>query len=285
MQSIIHNLPPSKRFKLLNENQQKEELFTQSPIPPKCLPAKKRLDSHHPFNQICLPAKKRIWAPNPLFPLDKKDETCNLQAEEDLEEEDDGVLCAVCHSTDGEPTDPIVFCDGCELMVHASCYGSPLIHSIPEGDWFCLRCQRKGEEEKGDFDCCLCPKKRGAVKPMEEKTKWAHILCALLVPEVFFRDPLGREGIDCSRVPKKRWGIDCYLCGVNRGCGIECSEPKCGLGFHVSCGLEKGLCIEYKEAKRAGIVAGFCEEHTHLWKKQELTGKFKIVRREKLQLA
>lgn len=206
-----------------------------------------------------------------------------MTAKNDIAEEDDGVLCDVCHSTDGEAADPIVFCDGCELMVHASCYGNPLIQSIPEGDWFCSRCERKaGEENDGDFDCCLCPKKGGAVKPAEGAGRWAHILCALLVPEVFFRDPVGREGIDYSQLPERRWGVRCYLCGVNRGCAIECSQPKCGLGFHVSCGLEKGLCIEYRETKRAGIVTSFCEEHTQLWKKQELTGRFKIVPRQKV---
>ncbi|XP_020573998.1 protein Jade-1 [Phalaenopsis equestris] len=283
MKGNLHDLPPSKRFKLFHQNQHQDAFLIESPISPKFLPAKKRLDSHHPLTSICLPAKKRIWGPNPLFPLHEHDKSCNLQPYTEIEEEeDDGVVCSVCQGTDGEPADPIVFCDGCELMVHASCYGSPLIHSIPEGDWFCLRCQRKGEEEKWDFDCLLCPKKGGAVKPMEDKRQWAHILCGLLVPEVFFRDPVGREGIDCSGVPEKRWGIDCYICGVNRGCGIECSESKCGLGFHVSCGLEKGLSIEYKEGKGVGIVAGFCEEHTQLWKKQELTGKYKIVPREKL---
>ncbi|KAG0461452.1 hypothetical protein HPP92_021749 [Vanilla planifolia] len=137
-------------------------------------------------------------------------------------------------------------------------------------------------EEKGDFDCCLCPQKGGAVKPTSDNSKWAHIICGLLVPEVFFRDPEGREGIDCSRVPEKRKGVECYLCGSKRGCGIECSQPKCALAFHVSCGLEKDLSIELKEANGLGIVAAFCEDHTQLWKKQELTGKFKIVPREKV---
>ncbi|GMQ05868.1 hypothetical protein CsSME_00050704 [Camellia sinensis var. sinensis] len=44
------------------------------------------------------------------------------------------------------------------------------------------------------------------------------------------------------------------------------------------------LCIEYKEGGRnkggGGVVAGFCKDHTELWKKQQQTGKFKIVARD-----
>ncbi|CAO2185955.1 unnamed protein product [Urochloa humidicola] len=200
------------------------------------------------------------------------------EREQEVVEEDDGVLCAVCGSTDGDPSDPIVFCDGCDLMVHASCYGNPLAQAIPDGDWFCLLCSAKKSKPAARPSCCLCPAKGGAMKRTTEG-QWAHISCALLVPEVFFRDPDGRVGVDCSRVPAHRFAKDCYICESNNGCALECSQPKCHLGFHVSCGLDAGLCIEYKEGKGGAIVAGFCREHTELWEKQQLTGKYKIVAR------
>ncbi|PIA41370.1 hypothetical protein AQUCO_02200056v1 [Aquilegia coerulea] len=214
-------------------------------------------------------------------------------AEEEEEEDDDGILCGVCQSTDGDPSDPIVFCDGCDLMVHATCYGDPLIEGIPEGDWFCATCQVSSPPQKiavavnvneipKGLSCCLCPVKGGVMKPTTDG-KWAHILCALLVPEVFFKNPEGREGIDCSLVPQKRWKEICYVCKSRNGCAIECSEPKCLLAFHVTCGLNEELYIEYKEGrhgKEGDIVAGFCKTHTQMWEKQEQTGKFKIVARE-----
>ncbi|GJN05593.1 hypothetical protein PR202_ga23236 [Eleusine coracana subsp. coracana] len=149
-------------------------------------------------------------------------------------------------------------------MVHASCYGSPLAQAIPDGDWFCSLCAaRKG---KPAASCCLCPAKGGAMKRTTEG-RWAHIACALLVPEVFFRDPDGRDGVDCSRVPAHRFNKECYICESSNGCALECSQPKCSRGFHVSCGLDGGLCIEYREEKSGAIVAGFCREHTELWEK------------------
>ncbi|XP_057458148.1 uncharacterized protein LOC130748916 isoform X2 [Lotus japonicus] len=186
-------------------------------------------------------------------------------------DEEDGILCCVCQSTDGDAEDPIVFCDGCDLMVHASCYGNPLSTSIPDGDWFCERC-RFGDQNS---ECQLCPVKEGAMKRTTEGM-WAHVVCALIVPEVFFADPEGRDGIDCSRVPKKRWSEKCYVCGCGGGCAVVCSEPKCGLAFHASCAMKEELCIEYKQDRKgATIVAGFCKTHSLLWEK--LSGKYKIV--------
>uniref|UniRef100_A0A6N2KM43 PHD-type domain-containing protein n=2 Tax=Salix viminalis TaxID=40686 RepID=A0A6N2KM43_SALVM len=206
--------------------------------------------------------------------------------QQEYEEEDDGILCAICQSTDGDPTDPIVFCDGCDLMVHATCYGNPLIKGVPDGDWFCSPClasKSDRESKQPSLSCCLCPIKGGALKSTAANGRdesWAHIVCALLIPEVFFENPDGREGIDCSKIPKRRREGKCYVCKSRKGCVIDCSEPKCHLAFHVTCGLNEDVCIEYKEGKKETIVAGFCKRHTELWDKQQQTGKFKIVARE-----
>ncbi|KAJ6724668.1 RING/FYVE/PHD ZINC FINGER SUPERFAMILY PROTEIN [Salix viminalis] len=171
-------------------------------------------------------------------------------------------------------------------MVHATCYGNPLIKGVPDGDWFCSPClasKSDRESKQPSLSCCLCPIKGGALKSTAANGRdesWAHIVCALLIPEVFFENPDGREGIDCSKIPKRRREGKCYVCKSRKGCVIDCSEPKCHLAFHVTCGLNEDVCIEYKEGKKETIVAGFCKRHTELWDKQQQTGKFKIVARE-----
>ncbi|XP_047336690.1 protein Jade-1 isoform X2 [Impatiens glandulifera] len=308
MENKIQALPPLKRFRFMLQNQHHNE---SNPIISSSfsLPAKKRKESRDlnpaPITTLSLPGKKRVWAfqpdlvnpdepflnldlnapppneeklPYPYKPVDSSIQISKIIGESE-EEEDDGIECAVCKSTDGDPTDPIVFCDGCNLMVHTTCYGSPLINGIPDGDWFCAQCCNK---QMSPVSCCLCPIKGGAMKPTTVDGKWAHLVCSLFVPEVFFTDPVGREGIDCSKVPKRRWekNCRCYLCGSSSGCAIECSEPRCELAFHVTCGLNEELCIEYKEGiNNGGVVGAFCKDHTKLW--EEKTGKFKIVAREK----
>ena len=209
---------------------------------------------------------------NGAFVLNDTSQTlAETGGEEDGQEEDDGIECAVCQSTDGDPSDPIVFCDGCDLMVHSTCYGNPLVKGVPEGDWFCNQClaSHSSQTKKNPkaFPCCLCPNTGGAMKSAGEG-RWAHLVCALFVPEVFFKNPEGRDGVDFSKVPSRRWKEKCYLCKSSKGCAIDCSEPKCPLAFHVTCGLREDLCIEYREGRNAGgIVAGFCKNHTLLWKK------------------
>ncbi|CAL1373289.1 unnamed protein product [Linum trigynum] len=214
---------------------------------------------------------------------DCKHEIGQIDGEEEEDDDEDGILCAVCGSTDGDPLDPIVFCDGCDLMVHTTCYGAPLINGVPEGDWFCAECSvSDGTKKKAPLSCCLCPKQGGGLKPTKKDGVWAHILCALLIPEVFFEDPDGREGIDCSKVPKRRWREKCSVCKSRQGCAMECSEMNCPLAFHVTCGLKEELCIEYRDGgskSKEAIVAGFCRTHTKLWEKQQGTGKYKIVAR------
>lgn len=70
----------------------------------------------------------------------------------------------------------MVFCDNCNICVHQACYG---ITTIPSGSWLCRTCTLRYRPE-----CVLCPNKNGAMKCTRSGHKWAHVSCALWIPEV-----------------------------------------------------------------------------------------------------
>ena len=70
----------------------------------------------------------------------------------------------------------MVFCDKCNICVHQACYG---ITSIPSGPWLCRTCNLNITPK-----CELCPSKGGAMKATKSGKLWAHVSCALWIPEV-----------------------------------------------------------------------------------------------------
>lgn len=58
------------------------------------------------------------------------------------------VLSIFLLQTDYEEDDEIIFCDGCNVGVHQSCYG---LDSVPHDDWLCHACTLLGYKVCG-FD-------------------------------------------------------------------------------------------------------------------------------------
>ncbi|THH11516.1 hypothetical protein EW146_g8014 [Bondarzewia mesenterica] len=165
--------------------------------------------------------------------------------------------CAICDDSEGENTNAIVFCDGCNLAVHQDCYGVPY---IPEGQWLCRKCTVSPEIP---VSCILCPNEGGAFKQTVHGD-WVHLLCAIWVPETRVANDVFMEPITgMEKISKQRWKLKCQVCDVRQGACIQCSKTSCFLAFHVTCARKQKLLMPMKatSGSEPPALQCFCERH------------------------
>ncbi|CBQ69988.1 conserved hypothetical protein [Sporisorium reilianum SRZ2] len=69
-----------------------------------------------------------------------------------------------------------------------------------------------------------------------ECNNWAHVLCAVFMPEVVFSDTTRLKTVEsCGNLPTWRYEALCCICNVACGACVTCSDPSCRKTFHVSC--------------------------------------------------
>ncbi|GJQ70622.1 hypothetical protein Trydic_g23013 [Trypoxylus dichotomus] len=179
--------------------------------------------------------------------------------------------CCVCSDDRGWPENPLVYCDGqsCTVAVHQACYG---IVTVPTGPWYCRKCE--SQERSVKVKCELCPSKYGALK-RTDNSGWAHVVCALYIPEVRFGNVTTMEPIQLQLIPAERFNKVCYICEENGkpsnatiGACMQCNKAGCKQQFHVTCAQGLGLLCEEAGNYLDNVkYCGYCQHHYSKLKK------------------
>ncbi len=116
--------------------------------------------------------------------------------------------------------------------------------------------------------CIFCPNTDGAFK-QTNSSKWAHLLCAMWIPEVSLGNHTFMEPVmDVEKVPKNRWKLSCYICNQKMGACIQCGNKSCYQAFHVTCARRAKLYLKMKNSHGAlavldgsTLLKAFCDKH------------------------
>lgn len=153
-------------------------------------------------------------------------------------------------------TSVLLSCSGCNLQVHASCYG--VNPQTKQEGWMCSRCTTVAWTAA----CCLCSLRGGALKKTTDE-RWVHVICAIAVAEVRFVNAIEREPVDVTAVPETRKSLKCVYCHKTTkqifGACIQCSQDNCSTSFHVTCALLAGVVM--KPADWPYVVSVTCHKH------------------------
>lgn len=162
--------------------------------------------------------------------------------------------------TDGGDSSLLLSCRDCGVCVHSGCYGVTVLPSSADRvDWTCDKC-RAGMHQ---VYCCLCYVRGGALKRTTD-ARWAHILCALLLPGVAFKDSVCKEPISVLSVSKVNIEIECMFCGSRCGACIQCNHARCQNMFHPMCALLSGAQFHISPwSNNSTQMSVSCKGHAH----------------------
>ncbi|KAF9199294.1 putative PHD type zinc finger protein with BAH domain-containing protein [Haplosporangium sp. Z 27] len=166
--------------------------------------------------------------------------------------------CAVCnnHAVLGEQ---IMHCHRCQLSVHRDCYGVP--SDVSHRKWTCDTCSNNQNPTcSTNYNCVLCTRLSEEGPQAVKKTtgnNWAHILCAVWMPETSFVDVETLSPVESiGKIRQDRWKQACSICRQKSGACIGCGEGYCKKAFHVTCAREAGYQVAFEMQPTKNIKGG-----------------------------
>ncbi|RXM29696.1 Protein AF-10 [Acipenser ruthenus] len=171
--------------------------------------------------------------------------------------------CCVCSDERGWAENPLVYCDGhgCNVAVHQA-------YSVTGPVLPVVALQKQHKWYTAFQRCELCPHKDGALK-RTDNGGWAHVVCALYIPEVEFANVSTMEPIVLQSVPHDRYNKTCYICEEQgreskaaTGACMTCNKHGCRQAFHVTCAQFAGLLCEEEGSDADNVkYCGYCKNH------------------------
>lgn len=177
--------------------------------------------------------------------------------------DDEELECAACMIGDSDDLNQILFCDRCNIAIHQTCYG---VRLIPEGEWYCLPCER--ELNPKELKCILCGCSDGPLKLTNEDT-WVHSQCVLWSNVYKFLEPdcYGRAVSVNGCLPSSH---PCSLCKKSTGITIPCEKLNCTVYHHITCAQRMGHAILIEEKNGKLARQSFCKHHAPTeWKRHK----------------
>ena len=72
---------------------------------------------------------------------------------------EDDLRCDICIGKDWTDDDAILICERCFASTHQKCLQQDIKDKVPDGDWFCQRCQYlldNEDVEATSIECQIC---------------------------------------------------------------------------------------------------------------------------------
>ncbi|CAL5051735.1 unnamed protein product [Urochloa decumbens] len=198
-----------------------------------------------------------------------------------MEGETDSICDVCCLGESDLVSNRMLHCKNCEISVHQKCYG---VHVVPDRFWFCLWCSRNMEMPRRltrsdtcrtmSMPCVLCPKEKGALKPVKRdpgpstdggNQEFVHLFCSLWRPEFHVDDMGSMEPVNnIVDTQENQSKLVCSLCKVMHGTCVRCSHGACRTSFHPICARESKLQIEIwgKSGHDNVEMRAFCAKHS-----------------------